>query len=566
VASLIWIVARQLRAHWRAWALLAAIVGLTGALVLTAAAGARRTDSAYGRFLAASDAADVLVAPDNTGFGGYYPALAKLPGVTAVAPVIGVQALPVGPGGRLLNAQVYAAGDERFANVIERPRFVSGRMPLTSRVGEVALDLRGAAAFHAHVGSRITLAAIRSSIPGDPAHGLPLFREKVVGIFLTRDNPVPINQSAQLPDVYASHAFYEKLGTNYRGFDGAYVRLGPGVSAFQFGRQSEALAKKFPATGGDVFVANLSDQAAQIEHAIRPEAIALAIFAFLVALTALVLIAQAVLRQLRSSRDDVTTLRALGLNHRQLWCVSVMQVAAMAAVGALLALVGAVLASPIMPLGPARVAEPNPGFDVDGAVFGLGFVCIVVVLTAAVAVPTWRLSSGAREGGNRRAVSRGGGWLAWLSSSGAPLTASLGIREALDPGTARGAVPVRSALVGTILSITMVVGTLTFGANLVHLVTTPSLYGQTWQASVDTQFQSISPARMQSWVHRRPGVVAWSSGGLGSVDAMGSTSRPSACPPGRARSSGRRWSPADCRRARARSRWAPRSSAWYTGR
>ena len=214
MASLIWIVARQLRARWRSWALLAAIVGLTGALVLTAAAGARRTESAYGRFLAASDAADVLVAPDNTGFGGYYPALAKLPGVEAMAPVIGVQALPVGSGGTLLNAQVYAPGDGRFGTVVERPRFISGRMPLTERVNEVALDARGAAAFHVHVGSSITMAAIQSSTPGQSAHGLPHFREKVVGIFLTRDNPVPINQSAQLPDVYASHAFYEKLGTN----------------------------------------------------------------------------------------------------------------------------------------------------------------------------------------------------------------------------------------------------------------------------------------------------------------------------------------------------------------
>ena len=523
MAALVWIVARQLRARWRSWALLAATVGLAGTVVLTAAAGARRTDSAYGRFLAASNAADVLVAPNNTGFGGYYPALAKLPGVEAMAPVIGVGALPVGPGGRLLNAQVYASADERFANVVERPRLVSGRLPLTDRVHEVALDVQAAAAFHAQVGSSLTLAATNTSTPGQSAHGLRHFRQKVVGIFVTRDNPVPINESAQLPVVYATHAFYDELGPTYRGFDGAYVRLGPGVSAFQFGRQAEALAKKFRATGGDVYVANLSDQAAQIDHAIRPEAIALAIFAFLVALTALVLVAQTVLRQLRSSRDDVTTLRALGLNHRQLWYVSLMQVAAVAAVGGVLAVVGAVLASPIMPLGPARVAEPNPGMEVDGAVLGIGFVCIVVVLTAVVALSAWRLSSATGPGGSRRAaVARGGGWLAWLSSSGAPLTASLGIREALDPGAARGAVPVRSALVGTILSITMVVGTLTFGANLVHLVTTPQLYGQTWQASVDTQFQNMPRSLMQSWVKHRPGVAAWSSGDFGTVDVMGS--------------------------------------------
>ena len=84
-----------------------------------------------------------------------------------------------------------------------------------------------AAAFHAHVGSSITLAAILSSTPGQSAHGLPHFREKVVGIFLTRDNPVPINQSAQLPVVYATHAFYEQLGPPIEASTGPTCALGP---------------------------------------------------------------------------------------------------------------------------------------------------------------------------------------------------------------------------------------------------------------------------------------------------------------------------------------------------
>ena len=78
-----------------------------------------------------------------------------------------------------------------------------------------------------------------------------------------------------------------------------------------------------------------------------------------------------------------------------------------------------------------------------------------------------------------------------------------------------GTIPVRSALVGSILSIVMVVGTLTFGANLVHLVTTPQLYGQTWQASIDTQFQTIPTPLIHSALDHRPGVVAWSSGDMG---------------------------------------------------
>ena len=302
MTALAWVLVRQLRSRWRSWAVLAVLVGLAGAVVLTATAGARRTDSAYGRFLDSIHAADVLVSPNNTGFGGYYGALAKLPGAETVAPVIGIQALPFRPGPKLVEAQVYAPADRRYGNVIERPRVVSGRLPDPARVHEVALDLKAASQLHVGVGGTIMLAATLSSAsPGQQPQGLRVFRQRVVGVFMTRDNPVPINALAQLPIVYATHAFYAELGPPYRGFDGAYVRLRPGASAFQFGRQAEALAKKYPATGGGVFVANLSDQAAQIERAIRPEAIALGLFALVVALTGLVIIAQAVLRQLRAS-------------------------------------------------------------------------------------------------------------------------------------------------------------------------------------------------------------------------------------------------------------------------
>jgi ABC-type antimicrobial peptide transport system permease subunit len=520
VTALAWILVRQLRARWRSWVLLAVLVGLTGGVVLTATAGARRTDSAYSRFLASSRAADLLVSPNNTGFGGYYRALAALPGAETVAPLIGVQALPVLPGRKLVEAQVYAPADRRVGHEIERPRILDGRLPDPKRVYEVALDERAAQKLHARVGSTVTLAATLSTAPGTPVQGLRIFHQKVVGLFLTRDNPVPINALAQLPVVYTTDAFYDRLGAPYRSFDGAYVRLRPGASALEFDRRAEALAKRYPATGGGVFVANLSDQAAQVERAIRPEAIALGLFALVIALTGVVLLAQAMLRQLRASRSDFATLRALGLTDRQLWCINLLQVAAVAVLGATVAIVLGVLLSPIMPLGAARVAEPNPGISVDAVVLGLGFVAIAVLLTALLAWPSWRLSS---ERGQRGATTVPSlrRKLAWLSSSALPLTASLGIRETLDSGTARGAVPVRSALIGTILSITMVVGTLTFGANLTHLVTTPQLYGQTWQAAINTQFQPI-PASLIRGSVARPGVVAWSVGDIGTVDVMNS--------------------------------------------
>src|SRR2546421_11329945 len=51
----------ELRARWRAWVSLTVMLGLFGGAVIAIAAGARRTDSAYPRFLQWSRAADVYV-------------------------------------------------------------------------------------------------------------------------------------------------------------------------------------------------------------------------------------------------------------------------------------------------------------------------------------------------------------------------------------------------------------------------------------------------------------------------------------------------------------------------
>ena len=90
--------AHELRARWLGWAVLALLAGLAGGAVLTAAAGARRTASAYPRFLQVYRGSDVLFSPAGSGFGGYDDALAKLPGVAAIAPLAGLNALPAGPG------------------------------------------------------------------------------------------------------------------------------------------------------------------------------------------------------------------------------------------------------------------------------------------------------------------------------------------------------------------------------------------------------------------------------------------------------------------------------------
>ena len=165
------LVVHQLFAAWRGWVALALLAGLAAGVVLAAVAGARRTDSAYPRFLAASKAADALVSPADSGSVGYYSALSRLPEVSAVAPVAGLQALPAGPDGRPESgATVFAPADGRFARVLGVPTLLAGRLPLPDRPGEVAVSQIGAQALHLHVGSRLAMAAFAANAPPTGPH------------------------------------------------------------------------------------------------------------------------------------------------------------------------------------------------------------------------------------------------------------------------------------------------------------------------------------------------------------------------------------------------------------
>src|SRR5215204_5480189 len=89
----VWLLLRsELRLRWRSLLLLALLVGVAGAAVLTAVAGARRTESAYPRLLDALHAAhaSVEVSPE------YFGDIADLPQVEAAAPASYMFLVPEG--------------------------------------------------------------------------------------------------------------------------------------------------------------------------------------------------------------------------------------------------------------------------------------------------------------------------------------------------------------------------------------------------------------------------------------------------------------------------------------
>jgi hypothetical protein len=306
-----------------------------------------------------------------------------------------------------------------------------------------------------------------------------------------------------------------------------YVTLRPGASLSAFSASAQALARRYPATGGQVFVSDQSLQEATVERAIRPQAIALALFAAALALTALLIVGQAAARTLLAAARDNPALAALGMTRRQLFAAGLIEITAATAAGGAAAVVIAIAASPLMPIGPARLAEPDPGVSVNGPVLAAGFAAVLVLLLARVAPAAWRQASARPAGvgagtdspgipGTPRARRRSR-IAARLAAAGAPPSAVTGVGLALDPGVGKVRAGVGGALIGLVVAIAAVAVAVTFGANLLRLVDTPRLYGQDWDLAFDGQFGTITPKTFAGLSEHVPGITDVTFGLHGTV-------------------------------------------------
>jgi hypothetical protein len=243
------------------------------------------------------------------------------------------------------------------------------------------------------------------------------------------------------------------------------------------------------------------------------------LFALALALAALLIVGQVASRLLLAASRDNGTLAALGMTRTQLLAAGLAEVGAAAAAGAAVACGVAIAASPLMPIGPARLAEPDPGLSVDIAVLAGGFAAIVALLVVRVAWPAWRQAS-VRPSGEQDGESASGRrsrTAEWLARAGAPVTAVTGVRFALDPGRGRAAVPVRSALAGLVVAVAAVAAAVTFGTNLLRLVDTPRLYGQDWDVALDLEFGTITPHQFGGLAAGVPGITGWTFGFHGTL-------------------------------------------------
>jgi hypothetical protein len=178
-----------------------------------------------------------------------------------------------------------------------------------------------------------------------------------------------------------------------------------------------------------------------------------------------------VVRQVRSEDEERAALAGLGATRRILVADAFGPVALAAMLGIGAALLGAYLASELMPIGFARRIDPHRGRELDRTAFLLGTLLCIAIVGAATAAAV-RLS-------RRVVATRSSRVLPAVVSSASP-SAVVGLRHASSPGRGARAVPIRSAFAGVAAATAGIIGVLGFSAGLAHLIDTPALYGWTF--------------------------------------------------------------------------------------
>jgi ABC-type antimicrobial peptide transport system permease subunit len=516
----------DIRLRWRALLGLALLLGVAGGVVLTAAAGARRTDTAYPRLLQWANAAQVEVLPGGSA-QAYFARLARLPQVAAMSSAIQYNmAIPVPHGTPDTQVNVFASPDDSLGVSADRVKILQGRMFSARAVGEVVIDPLLAGREHLRPGSTLRLLGV----PDNPSTGAPdlqlafplAFRVSAVAVF--DDQVVPATATDGEPVALLSPPFTRTAAARSTFYmPQAGVRLRPGATVSAFADSARALATRYlGANAAYTVVVNLSGEVAATERAISPEAVALAIFAALAGLITLAVLGQLLYRQLTLDSDEFPILRAIGMTRMSLFAVSIARLALVTVTGAVIAAAVAVAASPLMPIGPARLAEPQPGVEVDLTILGAGLLAVAMAPLVMLAPAAWRAAARAPGplGVTEPAATRPSR-LAYAFGRAGSVTSGIGVRMALEPGRGRTAVPVRSALAGTLLAVAAVCAAVVFGTSLIGLVGTPHEYGQNWAQELDLGFSGVPASLAAKVLAAEPAITGYAAGNNGQLTVDG---------------------------------------------
>jgi hypothetical protein len=516
------------RRNWASYLAIALIIGLVGGVAMGSVAAARRTQSAFPRILAASNPSNLDVDPGPYG-ARVVDQISHLPRVTSARSYValnGLRALPSGFAdlGMPFNQAVEWVGslDGLYFNQ-DRVIMTSGRRADPKRPGEVVVSDQTARRFGLHAGQSLTLNLYTNQQTRDPGFN-PMTRLPARHVRLTITGVGVFTDEVVQDDIDRIYRVLLTPALTRRELRccGSYVwtglRLAHGdrdVAPVQ--REYAAL---LPPGTPEVFRVT-SVVESQGERAVRPESVAAGMFGLIAALAALVLATQAIRRNIQGGSDARAILRAVGASPLTVTLDACLGVIGAIAAGILLAVMVAVAVSPLAPLGQLHRLEPNPGLSADWVVFGTGAAFFLLALSGATGMLAYR--DVAARSQRRRGAVRPSAVAALATAASLPVTATVGSAFAFEPGSGRDPRPARPSIVGTAVALTILVGSLAFGASLSHLVSHPGLYGWNWDREIlaGSGYGNIPLRQARVLLSRDADIAAWSGAYFDSVDING---------------------------------------------
>ena len=543
----VWARARaDLRRRLLGWVALSLLIGIAGGAAIAVAAAARRTDTAYERFLARSSPSDATITESRDFLTKDLDLdqVAALPEVERSGRANFLFFLGHTADGRRLSQvdfQPLAMTRGPLGTTLDRWKVLEGRRFDPDRVDEVMLDYESARTLHLGVGDEMTLKFIRrptfdrqivSFLAGLPARvagtgtagaidQLPFPDEPevtfhIVGIVTDPVTFPPIPGQLE-PFLRLTPAFTERYGSDLTGNNVLFVDLAD-VTDLQTFRSDVARI----GGGASVFFGlTQADHEANVNRTLHLAAVVLWLLAGLIALAALLVSVQALSRQAFFESTDHPVLRALGMTRGERFATGLARTTVIALLATVIAVVVAIALSPLWPIGLARVAEPSPGLEVNVAVIGIGVVAVFVGILLVGAVTTWRWTRPSSRRHHLGRARRPPLVTRLLGGNLRPLPVVLGTRQALDGGRGRTAVPVRTTVMAAALAVATLTTALTFGSSLGHLLDTPRLYGWSWDAQIGGRGFPDFGAAMAQGLDQNPDVQGYASGTIAEIAVNG---------------------------------------------
>jgi hypothetical protein len=521
------------RERWAGYLSIVLLVGLVGGVAMGSIAGARRTQSTFPAYLAATKASDLQLqtssVTDQFGIANQLGTLARLPQVQHVADAPYLLVIPLGPNGKALPsafndgdvAEIGSVGGMYFSQ--DRVTVSQGRMADPASTDEMVATAEAARLSGWHLGETVPFGAYSvqqaSSAAFNPLTGAPnrRFSAKLVGIVVFSSQVVDDDVDRFPTTVLMTPALTRRLSASAT-YPTYGLRLDSGNLAVP-AVEREIIDALPPGSTYSFHLTSVVE--GQVERATKPEAIALGVFGAIAGLAALLIGAQAISRRLWANRGDLDVLRSLGADSPTMAADAMLGPLGAVVLGALLAVGVAVAFSPLMPIGPARQVDPSRGIAVDWTVLLSGVAVLILGLGGLTVVLAFRGAT--RRDHQRRESGRPSRVVEVAARSGLPEPALAGLRFSLERGRGRTAVPVRSALTGAVLAVAVVVATLTFGNSLGTLDSHPTLYGWNWSYAINSPGGDNVPPVVGHLLSRDPEVAAWTGYSFGNVQIDGLT-------------------------------------------